>query len=599
MLSTEKSFQQFTFSWSHFWFAYLFFFYFSGFYQLFLYLSHQSGFNGFRQTVYMSFLWLIPLILFPRQTKSLSAIFGIILWSTSLVLIGYYAVYGQNFSQSVLFILFESNISEGSEYLESYFSWWIVLGFFIYTALAVFLWTKIKPLHSEATMRMALTISILAIVAWPTYDRLLVKHSTLKQALHAQMNRMEPAAPWHLIAGYIKYKEQLHDIEQNLLANKKLPPLQGLHDNNNETSNTLVLVIGESTNRQRMSLYGYHRPTTPQLDAMKDDLIIFDQVFSPRPYTIETLEQVLSFADEKNPDVYLSRPTLMNLMKQAGYRTYWITNQQTQTKRNTMLTTFSKQADEQIYLNNDRNQNSAHYDDVVLRPFKAILENPKFSNKNDQRKKFIVIHLLGTHRKYSYRYPEDSTVFQSNKDLPKWLNESQVEEYNAYDNAIHFNDLVLSGLINTLKESGNNGFLAYLSDHGEEVYDNSKRLFTGRNEAAPTGPMYTIPFFVWQSDSWKKKHHSKLDVEKVVHRFYSSSDFIYTWTDLAGIDFKDFDATRSIVNADFTKHPIWIGDPNKPKSLRDLRKEPFLARPEIPGKGQTNLMINNRSQQEI
>ncbi|MFO6427989.1 hypothetical protein ACLBOM_34695 [Escherichia coli] len=30
----------------------------------------------------------------------------------------------------------------------------------------------------------------------------------------------------------------------------------------------------------------------------------------------------------------------MNMMKQAGYKTFWITNQQTMTARNTMLTVF-------------------------------------------------------------------------------------------------------------------------------------------------------------------------------------------------------------------------------------------------------------------
>ena len=45
---------------------------------------------------------------------------------------------------------------------------------------------------------------------------------------------------------------------------------------------------------------------------------------------------------------HVRSPSLINLMKQAGYRTYWITNQQTMTKRNTMLTTFSEQADEQL-----------------------------------------------------------------------------------------------------------------------------------------------------------------------------------------------------------------------------------------------------------
>jgi heptose-I-phosphate ethanolaminephosphotransferase len=279
------------------------------------------------------------------------------------------------------------------------------------------------------------------------------------------------------------------------------------------------------------------------------------------------LEQVLTFADEKNPDLYLKKPTLINLMKQAGYKTYWITNQQTQTKRNTMLTTFSKQADEQIYLNNNRMQDSAQYDDVVIKPFEKIL-------KNTEQKKFIVIHLLGTHRKYHYRYPENFSYYNTTSDLPTWLSQSQVEEYNDYDNAVRFNDYVVATLIKTLKNSHDNGFLTYFSDHGEEVYDNPEHLFAGRNEAAPTSPMYTIPFIIWCSDSWMK-NNKIAESQKIVHRAYTSSDFIYTWADLAGINFEAFDASRSIVNQAFSKHPIWIGDPNNPKKLRDLQVYPF------------------------
>jgi hypothetical protein len=36
--------------------------------------------------------------------------------------------------------------------------------------------------------------------------------------------------------------------------------------------------------------------------------------------------------------------------------------------------------------------------------------------------------------------------------------------------------------------------------------------------------------------------------------------------DLAGIDFTGFDASRSLINQLFTKHPIWIGNPDKPKT---------------------------------
>lgn len=41
-----------------------------------------------------------------------------------------------------------------------------------------------------------------------------------------------------------------------------------------------------------------------------------------RPYTIEVLQQVLTFADQEHPDRFLTDPSLMNLMKQAGYKTF-------------------------------------------------------------------------------------------------------------------------------------------------------------------------------------------------------------------------------------------------------------------------------------
>lgn len=162
-------------------------------------------------------------------------------------------------------------------------------------------------------------------------------------------------------------------------------------------------MIGESTQRGRMSLYGYPRETTPELDALhKTDpgLTVFNNVVTSRPYTIEILQQALTFADEKNPDWYLTKPSLMNMMKQAGYKTFWITNQQTMTARNTMLTVFSKQTDKQFYMNQQRTQSAREYDSNVLAPFKAVLADPA-------PKKFIIVHLLGTHIKYKFRYPEN------------------------------------------------------------------------------------------------------------------------------------------------------------------------------------------------
>jgi heptose-I-phosphate ethanolaminephosphotransferase len=110
--------------------------------------------------------------------------------------------------------------------------------------------------------------------------------------------QLEPAVPWRLIIGYKRYQEELATMQSLLTENSKVAPVNNLHDNLSGQPATLVLVIGESTNRQRMSLYGYSRKTTPNLDAMQDELLTFTNVISPRPYTIEALEQALTFGDQ-------------------------------------------------------------------------------------------------------------------------------------------------------------------------------------------------------------------------------------------------------------------------------------------------------------
>jgi heptose-I-phosphate ethanolaminephosphotransferase len=319
-----------------------------------------------------------------------------------------------------------------------------------------------------------------------------------------------------------------------------------------------------------MGIYGYYRDTTPRLAAMLDELLVFDQVYASRPYTVESLEQALSFADQLQPKLHLEKPTLVDVMKQAGYRTYWITNQQTQTQRNTLLTTFSRQADEQVYLNNNRSQNSAQYDEVVFRPFADVLNRP-------EAKKFILVHLIGTHRAYRYRYPESFKIFDDDEHLPPWVRKKRHRrEYNEYDNSILYNDFVVATLIEKLKQSGQNGYLVYFADHGEEVYDYPRRLFAGRDEAAPTPAMYSVPFLVWQSERWQR--NNPIDVSfDMPHRMYSLADFFHTWMDLAGIHFNGFDPGKSIISQQYTYVPVLIGNPAKPDTLVDVRRKFFPA----------------------
>lgn len=550
--------------WAALGWMYIFFWYFSGVTQLLIVHAGVAGLAGLGQASLATLLWIIPALIFPRRTRLLAAVIGVVLFASSVTGLTYFLIYGQEFSQSVIFIMFESNMAESREYLTHYFSVSIVVAVVAYAVVGWLLWRKVRPVHLPRKASALVCVMLFAAAVGYPAARQYFKRATLELAVAKFEENIEAAAPWQMVVGYHQYQQQLSTMSKMLADRALIPPLQHFSDEHAGQPSTLVLVIGESTNRQRMSLYGYPRSTTPNLDKMRDSLDVFDHVVTPRPYTIEALEQILTFADQQHPDLYLSTPTLISMMKQAGYKTYWITNQQTMTKRNTMLTTFSKQADEQIYLNNNRDQNeTSQYDGDVLEPFSKVLAD-------DATRKLIVVHLLGTHMSYHYRYPDSFNHFTDSTGAPANVTAGQLPVYNSYDNAVRYNDYVVSSLIQRFSGTNPNGFLVYLSDHGESVYDPVAPNVLGRNEAAPTTPMYTVPFIVWRSPRWKEQSQA-LDQPQFSHRPYSTSHFIHTWADLAGLRFDGFDAAKSLVNPAYRREPLLIGNPHNPSSLRDFQ----------------------------
>lgn len=534
----------------------LFFWYFSGVLQLLIWSFGLSVFVGPRQSFLVSLVWLVPVLAFPHYAKKIAGSLGVFLWLVSLPAFLYFLVYRQEFSQSVIFIMFESNLAEGTEYVQQYLSWWIVVALMAYTAGAYALWRNVRPITiNSSAMRWAFVMFFaFSSVGYQALNQFFLKEQPFEDALVNYQKRLEPAAFWQLAIGYISYRQQLANMNEMLAANAAIPPLENLTDKTQGAPATLVLVIGESTNRQRMSLYGYQRPTTPRLDAMRDDLLVFNNVVTPIPYTIEALQLVLTFADLDSRTKDRTHPSLINLMEQAGYKSFWITNQQTLTARNTMLTMFSQQADVQIYLNNNREQNTRQYDSVVFEPFKAVLED-------EAPRKFIVVHLLGTHIKYRYRYPEDYAVFTNKEGAPVYLDSDELVTYNEYDNAIHFNDMVVATLIETFAATDPNGLLLYFADHGDAVYDPEDPDMLGRSSASPTSDMYTVPMIAWMSPKWRENYPPQFDLS--LFRPYTTDNLIYTWSDLAGLSYEGFDATKSVINPQFLVRPTFPDDPLK------------------------------------
>lgn len=190
--------------------AYLFAAYFSLSYHIPIYATGMAGFIGLRETILMSLMWLIPILLVPRYTRQLLALSGLIMLPAAIISVFYFIIYGQEFSQSTIFIVFESNVAEGSEFVASYWQWWFIPVLILFTAVPIWMWQQARPVALGHRKRLAYAALFILIPFFPFISTALTEEdTTLNDAVYHQMKRMEPAAPWNLIVGYAKYRQQM------------------------------------------------------------------------------------------------------------------------------------------------------------------------------------------------------------------------------------------------------------------------------------------------------------------------------------------------------------------------------------------------------
>jgi heptose-I-phosphate ethanolaminephosphotransferase len=309
-----------------------------------------------------------------------------------------------------------------------------------------------------------------------------------------------------------------------------------------EVQRTVVWVIGESINRANMSLYGYSRRTTPMLDAMRSELVVFNDVVSPDASTVPSMMKMLTPAHLGQPDEWRRKPDVLALAEAAGYKTFWLSNQAI---NDGWIGLVAAQADERRFINHGAGRHENNYDGNLLPHFDRALAD-------QAPKKLIVVHLLGAHPTYNMRYPREFSRFDSmadqvstmldQKGRPFWIRWQR----NEYDNAILYNDYVLSGLIRrtTQHTAGEQAALIYTSDHGQEV--GHYRNHAGHSPIDKSG--YEIPMIVWDSTLAKLDRHAKTGLE---NRSYQTDHLEHTVLGLLKIDTIYYDKNRDILGNQF------------------------------------------------
>lgn len=323
-----------------------------------------------------------------------------------------------------------------------------------------------------------------------------------------------------------------------------------------------VMVVGETSRALNWKLYGYDRDTNPLL-SVTDGLVAFPKVLTESNTTHKSVPMLLSDICAENFDSIYFRKGILTAFKEAGFHTAFFSNQR---YNNSFIDFFGKEAENSYFIKEKESCLNPGDEDLLL-----LLEKEL---KKKQRKLFVVLHTYGSHFSYKERYPNDFAYFKPDSPLDVSVKYRENLK-NAYDNTIRYTDYFLFRLMSLLKQEQAQTAFVYTSDHGEDLYDDDRRLFL---HASPVPSAYQIyvPFVVWTSDEYQTAYSDKVQALEAnrLKNISSSSSLFHTMLDLAGVETVYRKEDCSVASQNFVESPrVYLNDHNEARSLKDMKMD--------------------------
>lgn len=251
-----------------------------------------------------------------------------------------------------------------------------------------------------------------------------------------------------------------------------------------------VIVLGESARKDYHNAYGYPVENTPFMSNAPGTLI--DGFRSAGTNTVSSLRLMLTLPNKEKwePNYALS---LVDLVKSAGIRTYWLSNQGFLGEFDTPVSSLAAKADEVMFLKKGGSFNSTNFSDFDLLPkFAQVLEDPI------QGKRFIVLHIYGSHPLACDRVEDYPKIFRDEAIAP------QYGYLNCYISSIKKTDEFLQRAYQQLQENAQKNHrtfsMIYFSDHGLCHQEDDKHNVLLFNQNCFSREHHNIPLFKISSD---------------------------------------------------------------------------------------------------
>lgn len=309
-----------------------------------------------------------------------------------------------------------------------------------------------------------------------------------------------------------------------------------------------VLVIGEASRASNWQLYGYDRPTNPHLST-RNDLVLFRGITTQSNTTHKSVPLMLSSVHTSEHDELFRRTGLPALFNEAGFTTYFISNQAPQ---GAMIDFLADDADRLIYLD------APNYDGQLVDVMLKALDN------DSSDKLLFILHTYGSHFSYHQRYPREVATFLPDDDVAISPRNAEFIR-NAYDNSILYTDQVLNDLIVLLEREDACSAMFYCADHGEDLFDTAEGRFL---HSSPTTTYHQlhVASLAWFSPKYKSMFSPKAEAAASNAAAPATTYSVFhTMADIASIRSPYLNINSSLVSPefDYSAPRLYLDDHNR------------------------------------
>jgi glucan phosphoethanolaminetransferase (alkaline phosphatase superfamily) len=486
---------------------------------------------------------------------------------TVLVELFYRIIYHGPVTVSIIFAIVGTNPREAGELLAAHplLTGSLLLVALLVTYASLISWKVQNPFRTAWCVGMGATAALLLSVSliltwWQTNSTWM-----LRQVVRAEVTQNYPFDFGNSILKVIGYSASANRYAAARAAFAFQNVRMLAMESRRTAPEIYLIIVGESSRRSNWSLFGYPRSTTPNLDAIRNELVILDRVASNATVTSLSVAQALTRASPTSWWKASSEKSIIALLRQAGFSVHWISNQKRFGAYAGLISTIALEANSASYTEElPQSIRSDRYDSNLLSRMDEILDT------SGNGKSVIFLHMMGSHLNYADRYPSKFNVFHEFVDAPRNLPDGQIQVVNQYDNSLRFTDYIIRSVIDRLERCRCKAAMIYFSDHGERLFDSEDESGAdfGHGFSTISREEIAIPFLVWMSSQYQAAYPSFVatlrDNSKVPAQLHNLFE---TVVDLTGVDYQDradslslfsknLRAPRSLEFLSISEHPV-------------------------------------------